>query len=188
MDRRDRERSGLRSEDGDLWLGVDNCFLSCVGHWGGIDADDGDAEVAQAVEQSVQLGLVGEAAGQRGLASLPGNLELLERAREGGAEATADDDPVTAWVAAVLHGSQADGCAGGLSSPLPWSTQGGSLGLLLGSEQAKLAAARDGVGAAGHAQLAKDALHMALDGVQGDEELGADLALGKLAREQAEKR
>jgi hypothetical protein len=52
-----------------------------------------------------------------------------------------------------------------------------------GAEHAELAAARDGIGPAVHAELAKDAAHMPLDRVQGDEELGADLALGKLARQ-----
>src|SRR6266536_91906 len=83
----------------------------------GVDADDGDAEVAQPVEETVQLGRVGEIAGERGLAFVRLELELVECAREGQSQATADDDPVAARLADLLHGGQAGGRRGGLSPP-----------------------------------------------------------------------
>ena len=45
-------------------LGVDNCFPHPCPSLDEIHADDGNPEVAQAVEESIQLGLVREAAGQ----------------------------------------------------------------------------------------------------------------------------
>lgn len=50
-------------------------------HW--VDADDGDAEVTQPVEEPMQLGLVGEGAGERALAAARVELEMLERVGEG---------------------------------------------------------------------------------------------------------
>jgi hypothetical protein len=52
-----------------------------VSHW--VDADDGDAEVTQPVEEPVQLGLVGEGAGERALAAARVELEVVERVSEG---------------------------------------------------------------------------------------------------------
>src|SRR6266487_528690 len=57
------------------------------------------------------------AVGERGLAFVRLELELVERAREGRAQATADDDPVAARLADALHGGQAGGRRGGLSPP-----------------------------------------------------------------------
>ena len=57
------------------------------------------------VEESVELGLVGEVAGQGGLAGLWGNFKLIEHAGEMFAEPPADDDPVARVVAGlVFHG------------------------------------------------------------------------------------
>ena len=57
------------------------------------------------------------AVGERGLAFVRLELELVERARERRAQATADDDPVAARLADLLHGGQAGGRRGGLSPP-----------------------------------------------------------------------
>src|SRR5439155_5747550 len=51
-------------------------------------------------------------------------------------------------------------------------------------EEAELPRLADGVGAGGDAELAEDRACMGLDGVEGDVELGGDLALGELAREE----
>jgi hypothetical protein len=73
---------------------------------GGVDADEVDSEVPQPVEQPVELGLVGERPGQRGLAGLGVDLEWPERAGEVFAEPPADDDLVAREVAGLLvHGS-----------------------------------------------------------------------------------
>src|SRR4051812_15319779 len=69
----------------------------------GVDADDGDAEVAEAVEQSVELCLVGERAGERGLACASGKREMPERRSERLAQAAADDDPVAARLSGFVH-------------------------------------------------------------------------------------
>jgi len=72
---------------------------------GGVDADEVDSEVPQPVEQPVELGLVGERPGQRGLAGLGVDLEWPERAGEVFAEPPADDDPVAREVAGLpVHG------------------------------------------------------------------------------------
>src|SRR5436305_14818136 len=70
----------------------------------GVDADDRDAEVTQAVEQAMQLRLVREGAGERGLAGLRGELEVLEEPRKRFAQAAADDDPVAARLCCLVHG------------------------------------------------------------------------------------
>src|SRR5262245_45237481 len=64
--------------------------------------------------------------------------------------------------------------------------KGGPPGVELG--QPELAAAGDRVGPAAHVERAEGAPHVALDRVQGDVELAADLALGELAPEQAQDR
>ena len=56
-------------------------------------------------EEPVELGLVGEGPGQRGLARLGAEFELPERVGEVFAEPPADDDPVAHVVAGLLfHG------------------------------------------------------------------------------------
>src|SRR6266508_1866919 len=55
-----------------------------------------------------------------------------------------------------------------------------------GSKQSQLAGPRDRVGARGDVELAKDALHVGLDGVERDVERLADLPLREVGREQAE--
>ena len=71
----------------------------------GVDADEVDPEVPQLVEEPVELGLVGEVSGERGLAGPLVKFKLIEHAGEVCAEPPADDDPV-AHVAAglVFHG------------------------------------------------------------------------------------
>jgi len=57
------------------------------------------------VEEPVELGLVGEVSGERGLARLGVEFELPERVGEVFAEPPADDDPVAHVVAELLfHG------------------------------------------------------------------------------------
>ena len=57
------------------------------------------------VKESVELGLVGEVPGQRGLAGPRVNVKVIEHAGEVFAEPPADDDPVTHVVAGlVFHG------------------------------------------------------------------------------------
>jgi len=71
----------------------------------GVDADEVNPEVGQLAEEPVELGLVGEVSGERGLARLGVEFELPERVGEVFAEPPADDDPVPHVVAGlVFHG------------------------------------------------------------------------------------
>ena len=60
-----------------------------------------DPEVPQLVEEPVELGLVGEVPGERGLAGPRVKFELIERVGEVFAEPPADDDPVAHVVDAL---------------------------------------------------------------------------------------
>ena len=71
----------------------------------GVDADEVDPEVPELVQEAVELGLVGERPGERGLAGPRVEFELPERVGEVFAESPADDDPVAHLVAGLLfHG------------------------------------------------------------------------------------
>ena len=71
----------------------------------GVDADEVNPEVPQVVEEPVELGLVGEVPGERGLAGPLVKFELTERVGEVFAEPPADDDPVAQVVVGLLfHG------------------------------------------------------------------------------------
>ena len=71
----------------------------------GVDADEVDPEVSQSVEEPVELGLVGEVPGQRGLARPRVEFKVPERAGEVFAESPADHDPVAHVVAGLpFHG------------------------------------------------------------------------------------
>jgi hypothetical protein len=64
-------------------------LLSLCGSVDGVDADELDAEVAQAVEQPEQLCLVGERAGERGLAGLRASIFADLRPADKGRRAAA---------------------------------------------------------------------------------------------------
>ena len=69
------------------------------------------------VKESVELGLVGEAPGQRGLAGLRVNVKVIEHAGEVFAEPTADDDPVAHVVADLVFHDLDRGTGPGERSP-----------------------------------------------------------------------
>src|SRR5262245_55969576 len=89
----------------------------------GIDADERYAEIAQAVEQPVQLGLVGEGAGERADPAAGVELEVLEAVGDVLTEASADDHPVALRRCAVDHGPKAGRGAGGSSPPAAQTTR-----------------------------------------------------------------
>src|SRR5262249_11355488 len=92
--------------------------IASLGH--AIDADQLDAEVAQPVEQAVELRLVGELGMQRRLARARYQLDAVECALVPTAEATADDDLVgLAWFEPVAHAGERPAERGELSSPGP---------------------------------------------------------------------
>ena len=68
----------------------------------GVDADEVDPEVPQLVEEPVELGLVGEVPGERGLAGPRVYFEVIEHAGEVFAEPPADDDLVARVVAGLV--------------------------------------------------------------------------------------
>ena len=71
----------------------------------GVDADEAYPEVPQLVEETVELSLVGEVPGERGLAGPRVNFKVIEHAGEVFAEPPADDDLVPHVVADLLfHG------------------------------------------------------------------------------------
>ena len=91
----------------------------------GVDADEVDAEVPQLVEETVELGLVGEVPGERGLAGPRVNLKLIERAGEVFAQPPPDDDPVVHVVAGlVFHGRTVAPSWMRGHHPVGWFTQG----------------------------------------------------------------
>ena len=67
----------------------------------GVDADEVNPEVLQLVEEPVELGLVSEVPGERGLAGPRVNFKVIEHAGEMFAEPPADDDPVAHVVAGL---------------------------------------------------------------------------------------
>ena len=71
----------------------------------GVDADEVDPKVPQSVEEPVELSLVGEGPGQRGLARPLVKFKVVERVSEVFAEPPAHDNPVAHVVVGLLfHG------------------------------------------------------------------------------------
>lgn len=84
----------------------------------GVDADEVNPEVPQLVEEPVELGLVSEVPGERGLAGPRVNFKVIEHAGEVFAEPPADDDPVAHVVVDLLfHGLYCRVGPGERSSP-----------------------------------------------------------------------
>src|SRR5215475_12376600 len=107
-------------------------------------------------------------------------VELLESFSELRAAATADDNAVPDGPSASLvHVGQPLREQGGPTSPRPRTTRGGPSGQ-------EVTAAGDRVRAARDAELAEDAPRVPFHRVQRDEQLGADLALGEIAGQQAQ--
>ena len=94
----------------------------------GVDADEVDPEVPQLVEEPVELRLVGEGPGQRGLARPLVEFKLTERVGEVFAEPPADDDPVAQVVTGLLfHGLHRRTRPGEQSPPASRFIQGESV-------------------------------------------------------------
>jgi len=83
----------------------------------GVDADEAYPEVPQLVEETVELGLVGEVTGERGLAGPRVNFKVIEHAGEVFAEPPADDDLVPHVVADLLFHDLYRGTGPGERSP-----------------------------------------------------------------------
>ena len=83
----------------------------------GVDADELNPEVPQLVDEAVELSLVGEGSGERGLAGPRVNVKVIEHVGEVFAEPPADDDPVARVIAGLIFHALDRGTGPGERSP-----------------------------------------------------------------------